>query len=223
MTPTGQGQVTIKPGGRAAFHGPGVNHCQLPILNQGGEFWVLGGVTANVTGRIGDGPSVRQDSGTTYIQGGSILAAFWGALFSGGKLSTSANTGGGSQVATIDSVNVTNTGADVVIGDGSSPHVTGTLLCTGTVNWTGGTYRPVIDGQAKTCDVWRSQGKFTVGQGVALAPGTINGGNILATDVFLFLEGLGTIEGTPPVPTGGVNYTVVTEGNPVTKWYFKKR
>ncbi len=227
LRPNGTGLITAKPGGRVMFNGPGIYNDELPITNQGGEVWVYGGVTANVTGQLAPGAaSLQQDSGTTYIQAGSILAPKWGIYFGGDKLSTLANADGGSQVAIIGCpfATVTDAGADVVINDSGNPtnHVPGTLRCSGDVNWTGGTYRPVVNGATKTSDLWLSAGKFTVGAGAALAPGTINAGNIAPTDIFLFLQGDGTIVGNPPTPSGGVSYTVVVQGSPAIKWYFKK-
>jgi hypothetical protein len=221
------GWITIKPEGLWRVIGPGTFTSPLPIYNTGGVLQVDTGATANITGRFPvDAVSVQQVSGAIHIQGGSTLkATTFGVLLNGGKLSTLANTAvGGSQTATIDG-KLTNSGADVVIGEFSSPHVFGVLYCTDDVLWTGGTYRPVLDAtDTSKADLWKVKKNFEVGGTAEIAPGTINGAPP-QNQTWLIMEAVdGSISlqpgaNDPPIDSPVVPYTLVKQGN--KKWFLK--
>lgn len=121
-----------------------------------------------------------QTGGVTRLYNGSTLQVSKPMEIQGGKLSTLV---GETETATIRG-NLEVSGGDVVIGDGSIPHVYGTLLVDGDVIWTGGTYRPVVMGQEDTLppefvrqsDRWQITGTLTVGGSATIAPGTVDSG-----------------------------------------------
>ena len=149
---------------------------QPPLVIDGSKLKITDGVTAQYTGRVAGGNTASLTlagaNGQIAIENGSVLLLQNGAYLSGGKLSTLAKTG--QLEATIDG-SVTNAGADVVISDGSVPHAYGKLKIDGHVNFTGGTYRPVINaGVNDTADRWYSTGNFTIGGAAKLELGALN-------------------------------------------------
>ena len=158
-----------------------------PIMVSGGVFTLWGDTTARVKGEIKGtaDASYMQTAGATYLTGGSTLWVHNTALFTGGQLSTLTTTGTDGLTSTMSSTatikgNLTNTGADVTIGDEDGTfegHVYGMLLVFGNVNWTGGTYRPVLNGDFNNghADTWFASGTFTIGGTATIAPVAIDG------------------------------------------------
>ena len=204
-----------------------------PVLNRG-SFTLTSGTSAEFYETVDGGqgaPSFKQTEGITKLYHDALLSVHHepgGMLITGGKLSTIATLYGAS--ASIRG-NLTVTGGEVVIGDGSVPHIFGTLyVYDGNVVWTGGTYRPVVEGDRVNgfADLWYCAGSFTMGGTAALAPGTIDGeGNEMtapqqANWTWLIIRGdLGvTSNNNAPSITGPwVNDPV--PGNPVKFWQIK--
>ncbi len=204
-----------------------------PIYVQGGTFTLKPDTYADVWGEIGGqgGPSYKQTSGVTYLGDGSTLRVENSALFTGGKLSTLSSSATQSADATIIG-NVTDTGADVTICDGVlAGHCYGTLFVDGNVNWTGGSYRPVIDGtmQDGESDLWEASGTFTIGGAATLAPCAIDcaGNTIFPYEsgwTWLVIQGdLGIIaaNNTPAIVGPWVN--AQGPGNPPLRWYIQSQ
>jgi hypothetical protein len=237
VNPTGvSGRITIKAGGTvevspATGQTTGIWLSDLPIWNDGGTLKIMGTTTASFSAPPQTpGSPVYQSAGVTYIENGSTLQGASIAIV-GGKLSTLARAQG-EQTATInvDAEGNLLVDAEVVICDGSNPHVFGKLHVNGSVTWQGGTYRPVLDGSnPANADLWSCTGKFTNPHTAEnlrfIAPRTVNippGGvaknqkwRIVHSDV----EIVPPPAGLPPVYAPVIGYQLIPSGNPnVTDW-----
>jgi hypothetical protein len=148
-----------------------------PWLVDGATLKIINERTAEFKGNVAGAGTVSLElSGTTgkiQIENGSTLKVQNGVSLTGGKLSTLVGAAV-TTTATIDG-KVMNSGADVVICDGSTPHVYGRLSVIGEVSFTGGTYRPVVNaGENGIADRWTSTGNFTVGGAAKLEIRALN-------------------------------------------------
>ena len=151
-----------------------------------GTFILKGDAFAKVTG-LEDDPYAYSQSGSTnygatYLYGSSILSTpvTHNILIQGGKFATmyaSTEQSANDCSATIMTKQLKITSGDIYIGYGG-PHLAfGTLTCHGSVDWSGGTYHPVVrsygqEGQGES-DLWYAIDSFTVTGGAgwaALAP-----------------------------------------------------
>jgi hypothetical protein len=200
------------------------------VVNWMGTYRFVGQANVFLRGGGANAPAYSQvrSAANTYIESESKITVTNQDSYvqiSGGHLSTLARAGAAVQTATIDGkLQLDGSGGqvDIVICDGSTPHVFGTLFVTGDINWQAGTFRPVVNASnPPEADLWRTSGKFTVGGQAQLAPGTINipPGGMPANQLWLFLQGDDRIDGTPPAVIGGI-YTVSPSGSPVKKWFF---
>lgn len=112
----------------------------------------------------------------TALADGSELRAFGDVSIENGKLSTIAYSESEEHEATIKCVTLKVSGGEIVLGDGSIPHIFSELWVMGDVIWTGGTYRPVVDGSRNggAADCWYTDGTFSVGGSTVIAPGSID-------------------------------------------------
>lgn len=161
----------------------GANPLSLSV--EGGTFTLQGDSTATFEGHVPgfqNGPSVRMTSGRIELMNGTTLTAKFGMDMSGGFLATiwNPNLAGMDQRATIDVTNqtLTNSGADVALCQNVATRTSfGLLYVKGNVDWSGGTYRPVVyapGGDPGFADKWESTGRFTIRNQARLAPGTVN-------------------------------------------------
>lgn len=229
VTRSGTGRYSVHDGGKFDIVGPGSVTSELPLLIQGGKAWIRGAVTAQFTKSLHPGvneTSVLMTVGTLYLQSGATLDGANNITLTGGNFVAYASAGV-STTATVQTPKFLNSGADIYINfNDPNAHTSGTLLCTGDVEWTGGTYRPVVSAGANNSDLWMANGKFTVGNGAQLAPGTANGVAPAQNSTFEIIRGDGGIVGNAPaVNSPNVTYSIVPDNvNPtlVKKWFLKK-
>ncbi|MDB5313552.1 MAG: hypothetical protein JWO38_7754 [Gemmataceae bacterium] len=172
-------QLKLKLGANGAilsagtFNAAGITS-DLPITITGGTMTVYGG-TASFAGNVKQAngtplsSSILQTGGTIVIDNGWSLTSAKNIELDGGKLSTRATTNGIQLPAMVTAGTLFVDGADIVISDptystGVTGHQFGTLKVTGDIEWTGGTYRPFVDGTANsvTTDLWTCTGTFTI-------------------------------------------------------------
>ncbi|MBX9626867.1 MAG: hypothetical protein K2X82_23910 [Gemmataceae bacterium] len=154
---------------------------QLPFVIgdelTGGNLEIGGGINMKVTGRHpNNGPSIRQTNGGTKLTGGSILDVTPGGfkLINGWFTTvvnadwTRADLEGNLEITPSSTLSDTS-----VRFERLAPDYCGTFRVKGNVNWTGGSYKPVIGvnafGGTKAC-LWHATGAFTVGANVWIAP-----------------------------------------------------
>jgi hypothetical protein len=198
------GQVNI-PGGVIKSAGPKnwqVNN--MPAKVEGGELFVdCPGATASFTGNVDKNPNkgsvyMTTDGKRIAIVVDSTLAAANGVVTDGGKISTVQNSAQlRHRTATIQR-DLTDSAADVVILDGTSPRpmlgggqlpLFGQLLVKGNVWWSGGTYRPVVDNEQDCresiagvptwvpqdyADLWTATGTFSISSDAMIIAGTVD-------------------------------------------------
>lgn len=174
-------QITVDSGGTMSVLGGDFNSNFIPLRVTGGLFEVRNPTTtATFAGKVVNGVgSVEMTAGTIRLEHGTKLTASAGMYLSGGKLTTVESAGPAALPLLPAEIigNVFNSGADVVICDGSAVRTRfGLLQVNGDVNWTGGTYRPVVLITDTTkADMWRCSGTFTIDAGsAAVAPGAVN-------------------------------------------------
>lgn len=191
-------QILLKAGSSLTVQA-GDFESDLGLNIKGGTFTVLSDSTAKFVGKAPtnnlDLGSIAMTDGRIAITHGAKVEALHGVYLTKGTAATSkaelvtlfdpavsTNAQGAVRPATIVG-NVVNTGADVVILSNlqnrrvNTSAVFGSLAVQGNVEWSGGTYRPVVyaDGSSlDSADVWLSTGTFTVKQGANLAPGTVD-------------------------------------------------
>lgn len=192
----------------------------------GGVFRVIGnGSEVTYNGRVGAGggaPSilVQGSTGEIRIANGATLKGTNGVKLEAGKLSSIA--GAGTTATLIGNVN--NTGADVVIGNGTDPHAYGILYIDGTFTMSGGTYRPVIKGDENgKCDQLVARFNITVGGSAALHPGTL--GTVGANSSWTYLSSTqGNVGGSWPsmvLTYSGGTYQHTQDANPAKSYMLK--
>lgn len=212
------------------------------ILTDTGAVWVAGGrftLKNDTTADLGGAEGVRnwaylQDNGRTELYGGSKLKVAFDMFVNDSVLATMLR-GGANQTtdATIQVPVLRVTGGHVYIGE-NSLHTYGTLTVVGAVDWSGGTYHPVVESPEFVggveppevrADLWHATGLFKVN--------TLGGVPVLAPHA----TG-GLVEGQPTyglswivlssdfMITNVANYSnflwdVEEVGNPVTHWVLR--
>jgi hypothetical protein len=221
----GQPQINLKNGAYLTVHSGDYSNI-IPLKNSGGTFTIESGATASFAGQVD-----KQVGNPAYLQTAGITRLYYGAelisdmTMSGGKLAAI-------EAAFEDTSYITGdlkiTGGEIFIGYGSGPHAYGQLYITGNVTWTGGTYRPVLDGEVDMgeSDFWTTTGTLTVGGTAALAPGAIDGeSNIILPDhadmhwELLFADGGITVNNNPAITGPWVIDPM--PANPVKEWNLK--
>ena len=137
---------------------------------------------------------------STIMYGGSNLVATAGyVIIRAGILTTKANSSGNAD-AIITAGLVKVRGGEISIDGGGGPHHFGQLFVSGSVNWDGGTFRPVVDDELNPgpSDVWNCTGTFAISDTAAIAPSARDG------------------EDNPVMPTSGRQWEVI-QGNNVTR------
>ncbi len=174
------------------------------VFNDGGTFTLLPEALATITGKPLDDVAYVQNSGGTYLHGGSTLAtaATKSVVIVQGILATvyASDASTATATATIMTKTLKVEGGDIYINyQGSNVHF-GELLVVGNVLWTGGTFHTEVYANGTTCDVWR-----TINPGGNSGKFDIDGGTI---DV-IYLD---TDHHTGSVPTTGMSWEVLQAG-----------
>lgn len=194
-------EINIKANGLLLVFSGTFDSKNIPLRIEGGSLEVQGTSTAKFGGRVGgvefgppgapNGPSVYLNNGQIGIsQGGTLTAPNGLLLKQSGNPATNlsrlvtlwnavaAAAGQNQPDATIIG-NLNNSGADVVMCVNQLTRTKfGRLVVQGTVDWSGGVYRPVVSADGTNpadADLWYATGTFTISNAAAkLAPGTVN-------------------------------------------------
>ncbi len=194
--PIGAQGVNIKAGGTLKINQGDFDSEGRPLDITGGRLILLGDSTAKFGGRVAGAnfaPSIQLTDGRIDLMQGTTLTAvngitlsksnapnatadlntFWNPAFAGAQQSQ--------PTATIKG-NLINRGADVgMCHDMLNRLKFCTLFVDGTVEWSGGTYRPMTyapGGNVTLTDVWLSKGEFTIKAGAKLSPGAVSANGV---------------------------------------------
>jgi len=149
---------------------------ELPILNKG-TVTIQNGIQLDVYGRAEGGttdPSIKQESGSMSIEGGSLVWTQHGMTVTGGDLIVKP------MLAGIQSLWSTIVGNFAFGGTGAVKFENvatafGGLRVDGDVTWTSGTYQPRVNATSPNGrDQWWSTGTFTVGATAVIDPQFLN-------------------------------------------------
>src|SRR5262245_57954892 len=133
----------------------------LPILNKG-TLQIQDGIELNVSGNIGgaNGPSIKQESGLTYWTTGANIRAISGMTVTGGSVQFIVVAGNPKAPLAGD---FTFEG-EILDGDAILFQGYGQFEVQGHVTWTGGTYKPAVDGTDGTKkSQWIATKTFKIG------------------------------------------------------------
>jgi hypothetical protein len=198
-----------------------VGTSELPILNSGGSFQIIGNLDLTVKGHVDGttGPSISQTSGSFLIYSGTTLTTEFGMLVTSGSLKTrfdgvglKATIKGSLTVGTVGGTDPTPT---VEFDHIAGAIQAGTLAVEGDVTWNRGTFKPVLTVPTSPvngglADSWSATGTFTIGAAASLVPICPNKNTATAGNFWSILTGLSGIVGdAPTLPDGWGDFSTI--------------